>query len=278
MIIVHPSWWFRLIVGFMQKIVSSKFAKKIVNVESIEELEEMISTSEMMIPANVRLHDQEENGEDYDEAELDQARAIMDGGRKARVFKVSLEISSSESDYPEEIKLLIEHLTNKGLMTEGIFRRAPNKEMFQILYQQIDNRQEINFDDFDVHTIASILKEFIRDLPETLIPSESYQILSDPSIKTMNDSELLPFIDSNFIKPLDKRRKKLLKDLIMLSAMTVQLSNTNRMSAKSLAVVWAPNMIRMDSRKDELETISNLIIILESMISNYDNVFCNKLF
>ena len=107
----------------------------------------------------------------------------------------SLEISSSESDYPEEIKLLIEHLTNKGLMTEGIFRRAPNKEMFQILYQQIDNRQEINFDDFDVHTIASILKEFIRDLPETLIPSESYQILSDPSIKTMNDSELLPFID-----------------------------------------------------------------------------------
>lgn len=276
LIIVHPSWWFRLIVGFMQNIVSSKFAKKIVNVESIEELESIIKTDDMLIPADVRAHDKDENGEVYTEAEMSKAKTIMDGGRRPKVFKVPLEESCPDSDYPEEIKALMEYLTNKGLKSDGIFRRAPNKETVRCITQMMDLHQHVNFSDYDIYTLASVLKEFIRGLPDTLIPESSYSLLTDASIMTMEDDVLIPYIDTNFIRPLDDRNKKLLKDLMMMSAMTAQLSTVNRMGVKSLAVVWAPNMIRMDEKGDEMKIIAAVIKIVECMIGNYDQMFCNK--
>ena len=261
----------------MQNIVSSKFAKKIINVDSIEELENIIKTDDMMIPADVRAHDQEENGEKYDEEELEEARAIMVGDkRRPKVFKTPLEESCPDSDYPQEIKDLMEYLTNKGLKSDGIFRRSPNKEKLEIIIQLMNDHQPVNFDEYDVYTLASVLKEFVRELPDTLIPESSYPLLSDTAIMTMETSELIAFIQTNFISVLDTRHSKLLRDLMMLSAMTAQLHQSNRMSSKALAVVWAPNMIRMNTRGDELKVVTSVIMVMECMIDNYDKVFCNR--
>lgn len=277
MIIVHPSWWFILLVGFMQNIVSSKFARKIVNINSIEELDNLINTNDIIIPADVRAYDQEENGEEYEEDDLERARAIMDGDRKPKVFNTPLEESCPESDYPKEIKDLIEYITNKGLKSDGIFRRSPNKDKLNIIIQLMNDHQPINFDEYDIYTLASVLKEFVRSLPETLIPESTYPLLADASIMTMETSDLIPFIQSKFVSVLDSRHCKLLRDLMMLSAMTAQLHQSNRMGAKALAVVWAPNMIRMERRGDELKLITTVIKVIECMIENYDTVFCKRI-
>lgn len=261
----------------MQNIVSSKFAKKIINVECIDELDLVTNTEEIMIPADVRMYDQEEFGEQYNEQEIERAKEIMDTGRTPGVFKVSLSTSCPESDYPQEIKDLMLHLTNKGLKSDSIFRKSPNKEILDVIVTLMNTHQNINFDDYDNYTLASVLKEFIRELPETLIPACSYDALSDPEIMTMDDEKLIPFVYSNFVKPLDERSAKLLKDLMMLSAMTTQLSSTNRMSTKAMAVVWAPNMIRMDLKTDEMKIITSVIRVVECMIANYDQVFCNRI-
>lgn len=277
LIIVHPSWWFKLLIGFMKNIVSSKFARKIVNIDSIDELETIINTTDMMIPADVRAYDQEENGEEYDEADLDKARAIMDSGRKPKVFNTPLEESCPDSDYPQEIKNLIEYITNKGLKSDGIFRRSPNKSKMDTIIQLMDEHQPINFDEYDIYTLASVLKEFIRTLPETLIPESTYPLLSDPSITTMEPDQLILFIQSKLLASLDSRHYKLLRDLMMLSAMTAQLQKSNRMTSKVLAVVWAPNMVRMEKRGDELKVVTMTIRVMECMIENYDTVFCKRI-
>ena len=200
----------------------------------------------------------------------------MEGDRKPKIFNASLAEYEGE-DYPEEIKSLIEHLTNKGLKSDGIFRRAPNRESLSFIITEIDAHNPVNFDDYDAYTLASVLKEFVRSLPETLIPLSSYTILqSNTSITTMKEEELIPFIQKNFLKPLDTHSVKLLKDLMMLSAMTAQLSHLNRMSAKAMAVVWAPNMIKLDSKAEELKIIMAVIRVMECMIENYDQVFCRK--
>lgn len=132
--------------------------------------------------------------------------------------------------------------------------------------------ESVNFDNYDVYTLASVLKDFVRGLPDTLIPPESYILL--PEIMTMSDEETPNFIAKNFVKPLDPRRKKLLKDVILLLAMTAQLKNTNRMSIKALAVVWAPNMIRFEVRSEEMKMINPMIRVVEIMIQEYDEIFC----
>lgn len=54
LIIVHPSWWFKFLMWIMRTIVSSKFAKKVINVDSIDQLDLIIDTSEMNIPGDIR--------------------------------------------------------------------------------------------------------------------------------------------------------------------------------------------------------------------------------
>lgn len=70
--------------------------------------------------------DKEEFGEQYDQAELEKSKEVMESKALPPVFAVPLSKSSPDGEYPQGIKLLMEYLTNKCLRTESIFRRSPN--------------------------------------------------------------------------------------------------------------------------------------------------------
>ena len=54
MAILYTLSSYKFIIGFMQYIVSSKFAKKIINVDNLEDLETYVNTDDMMIPGDIR--------------------------------------------------------------------------------------------------------------------------------------------------------------------------------------------------------------------------------
>ena len=51
--IVHASLWFKLVLGFMQKIVSSKFAKKIEVVDRLHQLPDHVPMDNVDVPQDV---------------------------------------------------------------------------------------------------------------------------------------------------------------------------------------------------------------------------------
>lgn len=51
--IVHSSLWFKLVLGFMQKIVSSKFAAKIETVDRLSQLPDKVPIENIDIPDEV---------------------------------------------------------------------------------------------------------------------------------------------------------------------------------------------------------------------------------
>lgn len=51
--IVHASLWFKLVLGFMQKIVSSKFAKKIEVIDRLAQLPDHVPIEHVDIPTSV---------------------------------------------------------------------------------------------------------------------------------------------------------------------------------------------------------------------------------
>ena len=53
MFIVHPSWWFKIVLGFMQKVVSSKFAAKMELVEKLSLLPDLVPCEEIDIPQEI---------------------------------------------------------------------------------------------------------------------------------------------------------------------------------------------------------------------------------
>lgn len=132
--------------------------------------------------------------------------------------------------------------------------------------------EQINFDTYDPHTLASVLKTFVRDLPEPLISRSTYENLAN--IDTIPDDKLASFVASNFVKPLPNQERKLLKDVILLAAMTAQLSSVNRMTVRSLAVVWAPTIIRFETVQEDFAMSTQTQRLIYCMINEYDQVFC----
>lgn len=57
------------------------------------------------------------------------------------VFAVPLSKSAPGGEYPEEIKQLMEFLTNNALRSESIFRRSPNSEHVKEIRAKMNERK-----------------------------------------------------------------------------------------------------------------------------------------
>lgn len=65
----------------------------------------------------------------------------MESKARPPVFAIPLAKSAPDSEYPEEIKSLMEFLTNHALRTESIFRRSPNSEHVKQIRAAMNDRK-----------------------------------------------------------------------------------------------------------------------------------------
>lgn len=76
------------------------------------------------------------------------------------------------------------YLKKKGLTVEGIFRVGGSlkrlKELQQIFNSPPDYGKRLNWDGYNVHDAALILRRYLNALPEPLIPLDMYEVFRDP--------------------------------------------------------------------------------------------------
>lgn len=80
---------------------------------------------------------------------------------------------------PPILEEVINHLEQKALLVSGIFRISGSKKRLETLKQQYDAGNIVNLNDYTVHDIAGILKLYLRELPEPIIPSRLTKLLTD---------------------------------------------------------------------------------------------------
>lgn len=81
------------------------------------------------------------------------------------VFKLhSVTVSPSCEDASSDL--------SSGLDQEGIFRISGNLRTIERLKMAFDNGSDVNFDEdeVDIMAVAGLLKLFLRELPDSLIP------------------------------------------------------------------------------------------------------------
>ncbi|CCH43727.1 GTPase-activating protein [Wickerhamomyces ciferrii] len=126
-------------------------------------------------------------------------------------IKIAESLISVPSDDPNDfihygrIPLLVgkcgSYLKNKGLQTEGIFRVAGAsrrvKELQYIFSTPPEYGRKLNWEGYTVHDAASLIRRFLNNLPEPLVPLALYDEFREPvksrprilkHIKTRNDS------------------------------------------------------------------------------------------
>lgn len=178
-----------------------------------------------------------------------------------RVFGVSTESMQlsfdSRGNSVPTILLLMQHrlYAHGGLQAEGIFRINPENSQEESVRDQL-NRGVVP-DGVDVHCLAGLIKAWFRELPtgvlDTLSPERVMQSQSEEECARL--MRLLPPTEAS-----------LLDWAINLMADVAQLENVNKMNARNIAMVFAPNMTHMSDPLTALMYAVQVMNFLKTLI------------
>ncbi|XP_005385715.1 PREDICTED: rho GTPase-activating protein 25 isoform X2 [Chinchilla lanigera] len=146
---------------------------------------------------------------------------------------------------PILVEKCAEFILEYGMNEEGIFRLPGQDNLVKQLRDAFDAGERPSFDrDTDVHTVASLLKLYLRDLPEPVVPWSQYEgfLLCG---QLMNADEAKA--QQELIKQLSilPRNNYSLLSYICRFLHEIQLNcAVNKMSVDNLATVIGVNLIR----------------------------------
>ncbi|KAI5696042.1 hypothetical protein M8J75_007275 [Diaphorina citri] len=185
-----------------------------------------------------------------------------------RVFGVPLsQLSSSDGKVPSLVDRLITTIELRGIYTEGIYRKSGIHSKIQELKTKIDEGKlpELELEVYSVHILANLLKLFLREMPEPLLTFEYYEEFLRAADLTEDRVSTL----FSILKTLPKPNFDLMERLIFHLARVAYHEEANRMTPNSLAIVFAPCILRQRHfpAQDALSDISRQTLCIELIIS-----------
>ncbi|GAM21471.1 hypothetical protein SAMD00019534_046460 [Acytostelium subglobosum LB1] len=175
---------------------------------------------------------------------------------KSRIFGADLEelMDQQKADNPQlEVPLILVDFVQTLLKlnafeTENIFRMSPSHAQTLVEKQKLDEGGSLDHLT-DVHMVASLLKQWLKDLPNPLISFGIYdEIITTPHNSTS--------IIENGIPLLNQRVLKYLIDFLA-EFLEPEFAESSKMDVQSLAVVLTPTLIRTNIDLDPQEALEN---------------------
>ncbi|CAA2970491.1 rho GTPase-activating 5-like [Olea europaea subsp. europaea] len=157
-----------------------------------------------------------------------------------RVFGVSTESMQLSSDprgncVPTILLMMQRRLYSQGgLQAEGIFRINAENGQEEFVREQLNNGEVP--DNIEVHCLAGLIKAWFRELPRGVLDSLS----PEEVMRAQSEEECTQLVW--LLPPTDAA---LLDWAINLMADVAQLEDLNKMNARNIAMVFAPNMTQM---------------------------------
>ncbi|XP_053214006.1 unconventional myosin-IXb-like [Panonychus citri] len=196
-------------------------------------------------------------------------KTLLQQGKK--LFGAPLErLVSDEIRIPTILENLITAIELRGLYTEGIYRKSGTTSKINELKAKLEeNIESVDLDSYSVHVLTAVLKSFFREMANPLMTYQLYDdflwttAISDPA-------ERIQAIYSHIAK-LPRANYDVLERLFFHLARVAQQEAANRMNANSLAIVFAPCILRTDKlmqMQDKLSDISKQTICIETIIND----------
>uniref|UniRef100_A0A9J7XT32 Family with sequence similarity 13 member A n=1 Tax=Cyprinus carpio carpio TaxID=630221 RepID=A0A9J7XT32_CYPCA len=200
--------------------------------------------------------------------------ATATAGKK--IFGVSLlelrDLGLVKDGVPVVVRSMVEYLEKHGLCLEGLFRVNGSVRAVDNLRQRFDGGEEVDLhQDAGAFAVASLLKQFLRDLPEGLI----HPSIHNPLIQLYQESS-----EDDFCKDLCELllhmpdiHYSLLHYLCHFLSKVEQEQSHNRMTATNLATVFGPNVFHVSSGFDGIREQNICNNIMAKLIQNCSTIF-----
>ncbi|XP_020903374.1 rho GTPase-activating protein 12 [Exaiptasia diaphana] len=176
---------------------------------------------------------------------------------------------------PNFVTSCIQAIEQRGLTFDGLYRVCGNVSLVQRIRISTDQEEPIQlgvkpFD--DVHALTGSLKLYFRELPEPLVPFDFFSGFVE-AIKQNSKNAKLGALKS-LVGQLPKVNYETLKMLLGHLSKVEHESESNRMHAQNLAIVWGPNMMR--PRYEAANMAMNMVYqnqIVEFLLLEYTEIF-----
>ncbi|XP_034382177.1 rho GTPase-activating protein 8-like isoform X1 [Cyclopterus lumpus] len=275
--VVHPTSFIRIVWNLFKPLISKKFGKKLTYVNYLTELGEHLNYEQLVVPPDVLRHDEK-------------LRAAQKGGPAPSVktppprpplptqqFGVSLQYireKNREAPIPPVLQQTVSYLREKGLRTEGIFRRSARVQLIKDVQRLYNLGKPVNFDDYgDVHVPAVILKTFLRELPEPLLTFRLYSQVQD---LLSVESSLRVSRCKHMMEELPEHNFIIAKFLLSFLHLVSQHSLVNRMSPSNLACVFGVNLVRSQRGSVSLAELNPIHLFTEILVEHFHTVFGSR--
>lgn len=176
----------------------------------------------------------------------------------SRQFGVEVSrLTSDERAVPVVVEKLMNYIEMHGLYTEGIYRKSGSTNKIKELKQGLDTDVEsTSLDDYNIHVIGSVFKQWLRDLPNPLMTFELYEEF----IRAMGLQDKKEMVRGVYsvIDQLSRTHLNTLERLIFHLVRIALQEETNRMSANALAIVFAPCILRCPDTIDPLQSVQDI--------------------
>ncbi|XP_010082395.1 PREDICTED: rho GTPase-activating protein 25, partial [Pterocles gutturalis] len=150
-----------------------------------------------------------------------------------------------QQQVPILVQKCAEFIREHGMSEEGIFRLPGQDNLVKQLRDAFDAGERPSFDrDTDVHTVASLFKLYLRELPEPVVPWMQYEdfLLCGQALDADESKGHQQLLKQLSLLPRDNHN---LLSYICRFLHEIQLnSSVNKMSVDNLATVIGVNLIR----------------------------------
>uniref|UniRef100_A0A158P6T6 Myosin motor domain-containing protein n=1 Tax=Angiostrongylus cantonensis TaxID=6313 RepID=A0A158P6T6_ANGCA len=171
---------------------------------------------------------------------------------------------------PPLIDRLFMNLETRALFVEGIYRKSGSLAQVRYMRRVIESAPDFNtvsLDGVQVHVLTTIVKAFLREMPEPLITFDLYE-------NFLNVSEVDDITERGrclavMIELLPKSNRGLLDRLMFHLARVAHQEAVNKMGPSNLAIIFGPCILRRQDgvhAQEQLSDVSKQAICVQTLI------------
>ncbi|CAL8288905.1 unnamed protein product [Lota lota] len=211
--------------------------------------------------------------------------------KKEKLRDKRLSLNPIYRQVPRVLDSCCQHLEKYGLQTVGIFRVGSSKKRVRQLREEFDRGMDVQLDEeYSVHDVAALLKEFLRDLPDPLLTKELYTSFINTMLLDQDEKQtvtqllvyLLPACNSDTLHRLLEFLSTVADHAHDQQDKDGQELTGNKMTPLNLATIFGPNLLHKQKNSDKefsvqssarAEESTAVISVLQRMISSYQLLF-----
>ncbi|KAM4701044.1 rho GTPase-activating protein 20 [Discoglossus pictus] len=195
-----------------------------------------------------------------------------------KLFGLSLPAICENDNLPKPIMDMLSSLCQEGPFTRGIFRRSANAKSCKEMKERLILGSEVDFSCESIFVTASVLKDFLRNIPGSIFSSKLY----DKWVSVMDQGSEQDKIKSikRLLEKLPQANVMLLRYLFGVLHCIEEHSEINQMTAFNLAVCIAPSLLWLPSPSSaevEGEFTRKVSVLVQFLIENCNMIFGHDL-